>query len=175
MKRKALFLDRDGVINKDFGYVCEVERLEYVDGIFDLCRRAKLSGYVLIVITNQAGIGRGFYTEERFLDFMQIIKKKFIEENCELDGVYYCPHHPTGGIGQYKKCCNSRKPNNGMILKAAKDFNLNCADSILIGDKDTDLIAGTKSKIGKLYLYAETSDSSQKFTCVQTLDQIALH
>lgn len=153
MKRKALFLDRDGVINKDFGYVCEVERLEYVDGIFELCRKAKSKGYLIIVITNQAGIGRGYYSEQQFLDFMDIIKAKFIEEDCQIDAVYYCPHHPTAGIGEYRKNCKSRKPNNGMILRAEGDFSIDQENSILVGDKPSDIQAGSDSGIKNLYLF----------------------
>jgi D-glycero-D-manno-heptose 1,7-bisphosphate phosphatase len=174
MKRRALFLDRDGVINKDFGYVCEVERLEYVDGIFDLCRNAKSKGYLIIVITNQAGIGRGYYSERQFLDFMDIIKAKFIEEDCQIDAVYYCPHHPTAGIGEYRMNCKSRKPNNGMILCASNDFSIDHINSIVIGDKETDLIAGEKSNITNLYLLNEAPTSGQKFINIQRLTQIVL-
>ena len=160
MKRRALFLDRDGVINKDFGYVYEVERLEYVDGIFELSRKAKSKGYLIIVITNQAGIGRGYYSEQQFLDFMDIIKAKFIKEDCEIDAVYYCPHHPTAGIGEYRKNCKSRKPNNGMILRANKDFSIDQENSILVGDKSSDIQAGLDSGIKNLYLFTSNKVSA---------------
>ena len=165
MKRKALFLDRDGVINKDFGYVCEVERLEYIDGIFDLCRKAKSKDHLIIVITNQAGIGRRYYSEQQFLDFMEIIKTKFIEENCSLDAVYYCPHHPTEGLGQYKKQCAYRKPDPGMILRSSSQHKIDLASSTLVGDRSSDIMCGYKSGIINLYLYNSTDQISSNVKC----------
>jgi D-glycero-D-manno-heptose 1,7-bisphosphate phosphatase len=175
MKRKALFLDRDGVINKDFGYVCEVERLEYVDGIFDLCRKAKSKGYLIIVITNQAGIGRGYYSEKQFLDFMDIIKANFIEEDCQIDAVYYCPHHPTAGIGEYRMNCKSRKPNNGMILQADKDFSIDQENSILVGDKPSDIQAGVDSGIKNLYLFTSNKVSAVNLSQSMQLSDIPIN
>ena len=155
MKRRALFLDRDGVINKDFGYVCEVERLEYVDGIFDLCRNAKSKGYLIIVITNQAGIGRGYYSEQQFLDFMDIIKAKFIEEDCQIDAVYYCPHHPKHGQADYLMDCNFRKPKPGMFLKAATELKIDLHKSTMVGDTENDYIAAQAAGVRRIYILPE--------------------
>lgn len=152
MKRKALFLDRDGVINKDFGYVCEIERLEYVDGIFELCRKAKSKSYLIIVITNQAGIGRGYYSEQQFLDFMDIIKHRFTEENCAIDAFYYCPHHPSAAISTFKKTCQCRKPGPGMFAKACTEHNLNLLNSIMIGDKISDYLAAENAGVATSYI-----------------------
>ena len=174
MKRKALFLDRDGVINKDFGYVCEVERLEYIDGIFDLCRKAKSKDYLIIVITNQAGIGRGYYSEQQFLDFMDIIKIKFFEKNCPLNAVYYCPHHPTKGVGPYKKQCKYRKPNNGMILQAEKDFSIDLRNSILVGDKPSDIKAGEYSNIKNLYQLTDDKVRASSANLIIQLDNVSI-
>ncbi|MDA9265627.1 HAD family hydrolase [bacterium] len=163
MKRKALFLDRDGVINKDFGYVYEVERLEYVDGIFELCRKAKSKGYLIIVITNQAGIGRGYYSEQQFLDFMDIIKAKFIEEDCQIDAVYYCPHHPEFAKGKYLTSCNCRKPNPGMFITCINSMNVDPDKSIAIGDKLSDIQAAKMAHI-KFCYQLQPKDSSFSYS-----------
>lgn len=143
---KALFLDRDGVINVDKHYVHKVEDCEFMDGIFDLCRRAKDKGYKLIVVTNQAGIAKGYFTENDFHTFMEYVRSEFIRQGCPLDDVFYCPYHKDG-IGKYKMDSFDRKPNPGMILKAAKKHNIDLKQSILIGDKKSDIEAGKKSGI----------------------------
>ena len=97
--RKALFLDRDGVINVDHGYVCTPERTEFIDGIFELCRAARQAGHLLVVVTNQAGIGRGYYSEQQFIDYMDWMRAEFEQRGTTLDAVYHCPHHPTHGVG----------------------------------------------------------------------------
>lgn len=139
---KALFLDRDGVINVNHGYVCTPERTEFIDGIFELCRAAKQVGYLLVVITNQAGIGRGYYSEQQFLDYMDWMRTEFERCDAALDAVYYCPHHPTDGVGDYRRECDCRKPAPGMILRARQDLDLDLARSTLVGDKATDVAAG---------------------------------
>ena len=143
---KALFLDRDGVINVDKHYVHKIEDCEFIDGIFDLCRRAKDKGYKLIVVTNQAGIAKGYFTENDFHTFMEYVRSEFIRQGCPLDDVFYCPYHKDG-IGKYKMDSFDRKPNPGMILKAAKKHNIDLKQSILIGDKKSDIEAGKKSGI----------------------------
>ncbi len=141
--RKALFLDRDGVVNIDKGYVFRREDIEFVQGIFELCRYAKQNRYLLIVVTNQSGIARGFYSEEQFQMLMAWMKGVFESEGCPIDAVYHCPYldnHPM------------RKPNPGMILQAASDFNLDLGASILIGDKLTDIEAAERAGVGRSYL-----------------------
>ena len=146
---KALFLDRDGVINRDFGYVFKPENLEILDGIIPLCQKAQNLGYKLIIVTNQSGIGRGYYTEEDFWNFMEAIFVEFAKFNVKFDAVYFSPHHPESKIEKYKKGEEFRKPNAGMILQAQKDFNLNLEKSVLIGDKPTDIQAGMKAGVGR--------------------------
>ena len=144
---KALFLDRDGVINVEKNYVHRVEEFEFVDGIFDLCTLAQRLGFRLFVITNQAGIGRGYYSVadyERLTDWML---QQFCNHGVCIDRVYYCPCHPTAGIGKYRKDCFDRKPNPGMILKAQQAFGLDLSQSVLVGDKDSDLEAGRAAGI----------------------------
>ena len=146
--RKALFLDRDGVINVDHGYVSRPEQIDFIEGIFQLCRQAKALGYLLIVITNQAGIGRGLYTEADFHQLTDWMCGVFEQEGCALDAVYFCPHHPTEGIGNYRKKCGCRKPAPGMIMRAQRDLDLDLAGSVLVGDKDSDVAAGYSAGVG---------------------------
>lgn len=147
-KNKALFLDRDGVINVDKHYVYKIEDCEFIEEIFDICRAAKKSGYKLIVVTNQAGIAKGYFTEEDFHQFMDHVKAEFVRQECPLDDIFYCPYH-IDGFGKYKKDSEDRKPNPGMILKAAQKHNIDLKQSILIGDKESDIEAGKNAGIKK--------------------------
>ena len=148
-QNKALFLDRDGVINKDYGYVYKVNDLEILDGIIPLCQKAVSLEYKIIVVTNQSGIGRGYYTESDFWLFMDKIKVEFARFDVKFDSIYFAPYHPESKIEKYQVGEEFRKPNEGMILQAQKDFNLNLEQSILIGDKPTDIQAGMKAGVGR--------------------------
>ena len=152
MSNKALFLDRDGVINVDKHHVYRIEDCEFVDGIFDLCRKAKSEGYLIIVVTNQAGIAKGKYTEEDYFKFRDYVHKEFEKQGCPIDGEYYCPYHTEAVIEKYRQDSYDRKPNPGMILKAQKDFDIDLSQSILIGDKESDIEAGKKAGVGNLKL-----------------------
>jgi D-glycero-D-manno-heptose 1,7-bisphosphate phosphatase len=147
-KRRALFLDRDGVINHDSGYTSCIEDFVFVDGIFDLCRTAQIAGYLLIVVTNQAGIGRGYYSEEDFLKLTSWMLERFETEGAKLSDVFYCPYHPEHGVGRYRCESFDRKPNPGMILSAASKHNINLTHSIMIGDKDSDMLAASAAGVG---------------------------
>lgn len=145
--RKVAFLDRDGVINEDFGYVHTKENFIFIDGVFEACRELIRHGFEIIIITNQAGIARGMYSEAAFCDLMCWVVRKFNENNISILKTYHCPHHPdfTGG-------CMCRKPNPGMLLEAHKEFDIDLKNSIIIGDKVTDLEAGINAGVGKQYL-----------------------
>ena len=148
MTRPALFLDRDGVINVDHGYVYQRENFDFIPGIFDLCRHARAQGYLLFVITNQAGIARGFYTEADFHALSDWMRSEFEREGCPIDEIYFCPTHPQHGLGEYRRESPRRKPNPGMILDAQAAFDVDLASSILIGDKPGDIAAGLAAGIG---------------------------
>ena len=145
---RALFLDRDGVINYDSGYTSKVEGFRFVDGIFDVCRVAKQLGYLLIVVTNQAGIGRGYYSEQDFLNLTEWMCEQFLAEDVLISDVFYCPYHPEHGVGAYKKDSFDRKPNPGMLLRAAEKHGLDLKNSVMIGDNDSDMQAANKAGIG---------------------------
>ncbi|MDD1504957.1 HAD family hydrolase [Lysinibacillus sp. CNPSo 3705] len=140
--KKALFLDRDGVINIEKNYVYRIEDFEFVNGIFEFVKSFQDKGYLIIIITNQAGIGRGYYTEEDFHILNNWMINQFLKNEIVITEVFYCPFHPTHGIGKYLRDSVDRKPNPGMILKAKEKYDINLMESILIGDKVTDILAG---------------------------------
>ena len=148
MSNKALFLDRDGVINVDHGYVHKINDFDFVSGIFDLSRKAIQKGYKIFVITNQAGIARGYYSLVDFNNLTDWMYERFKQEQCEISKVYLSPYHPTEGIGKYRKEHYSRKPNPGMIFLAQKEFDIDLKASILIGDKESDIEAGISAGVG---------------------------
>lgn len=181
MNRPALFLDRDGVINIDHGYIHTPEKFEFIDGIFDLVAFANSSGYLVVVVTNQSGIGRGYYSELDFYVLTDWMKAKFVYHMGTIDAVYFCPYHPEYGIGKYRCESNFRKPAPGMLLQAQCDLGINLKQSILIGDKLTDMAAGSAAGVGTLLHFqgAETcngtiaitrlSDALQYFTALRPL------
>ena len=152
--RRALFLDRDGVINVDGHYIHRPEEFHFVDGIFELCRAAADKDYLLIVVTNQSGIARGMYSEADFLKLTDWMRARFREEGVLISEVYFCPYHPKDGIGAYRQDSYDRKPHPGRILKAKDEFDIDLSRSIIIGDKDSDMEAGRRAQVGKLCLLA---------------------
>lgn len=146
--KKALFLDRDGVINVHEGYTFRKEDFVFIDGIFDLCRRYLAQDYLIIVITNQAGIAKGLYTEDDFLKLSAWMSDRFLEKGIIITKVYYCPHHPD-----YSGVCKCRKPEPGMLLKAAEEFDLNLEECHLAGDMESDIEAGRRAGIPEANLF----------------------
>jgi len=146
--RRALFLDRDGVINHDSGYVGRIEDFRFIEGIFNLTRTAVQNGLLAIVVTNQAGIGRGYYTEDDFLCLTEWMCDRFAAEGAPLTDVFYCPYHPEFGIGRYRVASYDRKPNPGMLLRAADRYGLSLADSMMVGDKGSDMDAALNAGVG---------------------------
>ncbi|GHD48870.1 D-alpha,beta-D-heptose 1,7-bisphosphate phosphatase [Marinobacter persicus] len=157
MSNKAVFLDRDGVINVDHGYVYRKEDFEFVDGIFEVCRHFQKQGYLLIVVTNQSGIARGMYTEADFQRLTEWMLERFREEGIEIAAVYHCPHHPKFGPEETRDC-DCRKPKPGMILKAIEEFDIAPCRSIMLGDKSTDEEAGIRAGLGKNIKINDSSD-----------------
>ncbi len=156
---RCLFLDRDGVINKNHGYVHKCETFDFVDGIFDLARYAISQKYIIVIVTNQAGIGRGYYTEEQFHQLTDWMCKQFSVAGAPISRVYFSPFHPTAAIGEYLKDDYSRKPHPGMILQAQKDLSIDLNCSVLIGDKVSDIQAGHSAGVGKNLLLASQHQS----------------
>lgn len=149
---RALFLDRDGVINVDHGYVSTPERTEFVEGIFELVTAANVLGYLVIVITNQAGIARGYYSEDDFRAYMAWVRGEFARHGARIDDVFYCPHHPDAGLGPYRQQCICRKPAPGMLLDAQRKFGIDLSQSLLVGDMPTDIEAAKAAGVGTAVL-----------------------
>lgn len=159
---RALFLDRDGVVNVNHGYVHRPEETDWVPGIFELARAARAAGRVIVVVTNQAGIARGLYTPAQFLDYTRWIHETFASRGAPLLATYYCPHHPEAGQGRWRVECACRKPRPGMLRAAISDFSIDPAGSCLVGDKESDIQAARAAGVDRTWLLEGGS----------TLDQI---
>jgi D-glycero-D-manno-heptose 1,7-bisphosphate phosphatase len=153
--KKAAFLDRDGVINIDHAYVYRPEEFEFVDGVFEAAKALIQAGYELVIVTNQSGIGRGYYSEADFDHLCQWMKERFAEVGAPITDIYFCPHHPEKAIDAYRCACDCRKPAPGMILRAQKAHDYDLAASLMVGDKLSDMKAaanagvGTRIQVGK--------------------------
>ena len=163
MSNKALFLDRDGIINVDHGYVYKIEDFEFLDGIFDLVKLFSDKGYLIFVVTNQSGIGRGYYKEKDFSLLTEWMVKKFKEHSIDIAQVYHCPHAPESN-------CHCRKPETGMIEKAIETYDIDLSNSWMIGDKQSDIDLANNAEIGTS-VYIGTKNilhTSYHFSNIQT-------
>jgi D-glycero-D-manno-heptose 1,7-bisphosphate phosphatase len=155
MQCSALFLDRDGVINVDRGYIHRPDQFEFVPGIFELARFWTNELHrSIVVITNQSGIGRGYFDECGYEDLTRWMCERFEAEHTAIARLYHCPYHPLHGIGEYRRDHPWRKPNPGMILQAVSDLELDPAQSAILGDKISDIQAGEAAGIGLRILVA---------------------
>lgn len=150
MPRKALLLDRDGVINVNHGYVYQAQDCDFVEGIFDLCAEAQAKGYTIIIVTNQSGIARKYYSTKQFLAFSHWIEAQFSARGIHITHTYHCPHHP-----KISGRCTCRKPRPGMLFKAARNHHLSLSDSIMVGDSRSDILCAQTAKVGKAVLFKD--------------------
>jgi D-glycero-D-manno-heptose 1,7-bisphosphate phosphatase len=146
-KYKAAFLDRDGVINHDSGYVYKASELSFIEGVFDACCKLQEAGYLIVIVTNQSGVARGFYTEQDVITLHNWMDAQFKSHGVNVSRFYFCPHHKDQGQGVYRLDCPYRKPNPGMLLKAAEDLNLDMSMSIMIGDRESDILVGQNAGV----------------------------
>ena len=146
-KNKAIFLDRDGVIIKDVGYLNQLEQIRFLPQTTTALRYAFKRGYKIIIITNQSVVGRGIISINKLSKIHNFIKKVLRLKKILIKDIFFCPHHPIFGIGKFKKKCKCRKPENLLIEKAIKKYNIDRNSSLFIGDKETDMKAAKKSNI----------------------------
>jgi D-glycero-D-manno-heptose 1,7-bisphosphate phosphatase len=150
--RKAAFVDRDGVILVDSGFLHRVEDLELLPGSIEGLQRLQAAGYLLVVITNQSGIARGFYTEADYQRLTAHMQQRLLAAGVQLAAVEFCPHLPDAAIARYRVDCDCRKPRSGMLERAAAALNIDVSASILVGDRATDIQAGRGAGVGRCWL-----------------------
>jgi len=174
--KKAIFLDRDGVINVNSGYIWRIEDFVFYEGVFEACRYALELGYILIVVTNQAGIGRGIFSEADYQSLSSWMCKCFADHNIELSGVFHAPTHPQDGIGIYKRESIDRKPGPGMILKASSTMGIDLEKSAMVGDRETDIEAAINAGVGQKILInsALSAETTKADVIVPSLSE-AIH
>ncbi len=158
MTTAAIFLDRDGVINQDTGYVSHSDDFIFIDGVIDAMKQLKQKGYQLVVVTNQSGIARGLFSEDDFIRLTEWMDWSLADRGVDLDGIYFCPHHPTEGSGPETQVCDCRKPAAGMFLEAAQELNINLAASYMVGDKVSDMKAAEAAGVGHKILVRTGKD-----------------
>lgn len=139
--RQAIFFDRDGVLNEEVGYLWEVERFKWIDGAREAVKLCNDRGLLAVVVTNQSGIARGFYTAQDVDNLHDFMQRGLSEVGAHIDAFYYCPHHHEGVVENFNVVCDCRKPKPGMILRACKELDIDPARSILFGDSERDIKA----------------------------------
>jgi D-glycero-D-manno-heptose 1,7-bisphosphate phosphatase len=164
MKDRVVFLDRDGTINKEVDYLYKIEDFEFIPNAPEAIKIFHELGYKVIVITNQAGVARGYYKETDIEILHKYIDKLLEKGGTYINAYYYCPHHPDGTVKEYSYQCNCRKPETGMIDQAIRDYDVDLGRSILIGDKEIDIKTGKNSGIGKSYLVKSGHDIEEDTT-----------
>lgn len=169
MKNKAAFLDRDGTIIIDSGYVYRIEDVIFIRGAIEAIQRLNKSNFKVIVITNQSGVARGYFSETDVKKLHLYINKELVKHKAWIDKFYYCPHHPEAKIRNYRKNCDCRKPEHGFILKAISEFGIDVKRSFVIGDKSIDICAGKKAGI-KTVLITKVKNTRKDLVCRERPD-----
>jgi D-glycero-D-manno-heptose 1,7-bisphosphate phosphatase len=172
----AVFLDRDGTINEEVNYLGDPALLKLTPGAAQAIHRLNSHNIPVIVVTNQAGIARGYFNEAQMHLVHQALDLMLAPDNAKIDAYYFCPHHPTAGIGDYKITCNCRKPHPGMLYQASQDLYLDLSKSYLVGDKLTDIQAGNLA--GCQTILVETGYGGEESKIQQNeikIDQISLN
>lgn len=165
--RKALFLDRDGVVNVEKNYLHKIDDFELMEGIIEVCRRYQEQGYLIIIVTNQSGISRGYYTEEDFAHLSRWMVEHFKELGIAITHIYHCPHHES-----IDGACECRKPEPGMFLEAQKKYDINMTESVMIGDNERDIEAAVKAGVGYNVLLSKEADTSQAQRIIHSLREL---
>jgi len=167
VSRPALFLDRDGVINVEKHYLHKIADFEFIEGIFELCKHYQERGYLIIVVTNQSGIARGYYSERDFEVLTEWMIDVFRQKGINITALYHCPHHPDiSGV------CSCRKPEPGMLLEAAETYDIDLEHSLLVGDSERDIIAAHRAGIRECYLLSDSAAKSEATKIIRSLKEL---
>jgi D-glycero-D-manno-heptose 1,7-bisphosphate phosphatase len=143
--KKAVFLDRDGTINEEVGYLSDLKQLRLIPGAARAIKRLNDAHFLVVLVTNQSGIARGYFTEAFVQETHVLLRKMLKEQGAHIDAVYYCPHHPKSGESAYTRMCECRKPGIGMIEQAVRDMHIDVRSSYVIGDKWSDVELGQRA------------------------------
>ena len=160
--QKAVFLDRDGVINVDKAYVAKIEDFEFCEGVFEALKAFQARGYILVLVTNQSGIARGYYTEKDFQMLTAWMQSVLLEQGIVFQAIYHCPHAPEAN-------CTCRKPRSGMLEHAIRDCHIDAARSWMVGDKESDIQAALGARITQTVLLAQEGTPTDAKYCVNAL------
>jgi D-glycero-D-manno-heptose 1,7-bisphosphate phosphatase len=152
MGKRAVFLDRDGVINVDRHYVHQIEQFEFIVGVPQALQRLQQAGWKLVVVTNQSGIARGLFAEDDYERLTLHMTQRLAEAGVHLDAVLHCPHLPDAPVAAYRIACACRKPAPGLLVRAARQLGLDLPRSVMVGDKGTDLRAGRSAGVSRCLL-----------------------
>lgn len=164
---KALFLDRDGVVNVEKNYLHKIEDFELLEGIVEICQSYQAQGYLIIIVTNQSGISRGYYSDEDFHNLSDWMKGYFLSLGITITHIYYCPHHES-----INGPCECRKPEPGMFLEAQKEYAIDMKNSVMIGDNERDIEASQKAGVGYNVLLSTQATISKADRIIDSLKEL---
>ncbi len=173
---RAVFLDRDGTISEEVGYLSNVDRFRILPGVTRAIARLNRAGVKVVVITNQSGVARGYFSEDLLEEVHQRLRVELARDGAHLDGIYYCPHHPDGTIERYRRDCDCRKPGIGLLERAALEHNLDLPSSFVVGDKYLDVETGFRAGARSILVltgYGNDLYSSQSRTWTRQPDYVA--
>ncbi len=165
--RRALFLDRDGVVNVEKNYLHKIDDFELMDGIVEVCRAYQEQGYLIIIVTNQSGISRGYYTEDDFAILSRWMVEHFKEVGITITRIYHCPHHEN-----IDGACECRKPEPGMFLEAQRAYGVDMKNSVMIGDNERDIEAALRAGVGMNILLSKQADTSKADKIIHSLREL---
>jgi D-glycero-D-manno-heptose 1,7-bisphosphate phosphatase len=164
---KAVFLDRDGTIIEDTGYISAPEEVKFIPGAIEAVKKLNQAGYKVIIISNQSGVARGILNEAMLQSIDKTMHRKILNGGAHIDGSYYCPHHPEHGVYPYRQYCECRKPHPGLIKKATREHEIDLSKSFMVGDKATDIETGKRAGVKTLFVLSgrgaeETKELKEK-------------
>lgn len=153
--RRAVFVDRDGVLIRDVDHLTSASEIEILGGVPEALRRLRAAGWAVVVVTNQSVVARGLVTEDRLREIHRALETQLGERGAALDAIYYCPHHPEGAVAAYRAVCDCRKPAPGMLLRAAAELGIDLRESVMVGDAPSDIEAGRRAGCRTVLLRAD--------------------